>query len=119
MGTRVATTTMAQQQQLGYSEIARTLERAVEVRRAVRAHAFNAALFARAVLGITPDPLQARVLRTGARQVILNCSRQWGKSTLAAIKLIHIALTRPSLTTRRSTQSGNGAKRRWSCCVRS
>lgn len=84
--------------QLTYGEIARALDGALMVRWAVRAHAFNAALFAQVLLGITSDPLQTRVLMSGARQVVLNCSRQWGKSTLAAIKLIHVALTRSNST---------------------
>ena len=71
------------------------LNRAVEVRHAVRACAFNTALFARLVLGIALDAKQTLVLSSGARQVIFNCSRQWGKSTLAAIKILHLALTKP------------------------
>jgi hypothetical protein len=61
----------------------------------VRAHLFNAAGFARAVLGWTPDAKQAQVLSAGSRRVILNCSRQWGKSTVAAAKLVHVACMRP------------------------
>ena len=56
---------------------------------------YDAAEFARAMLGWTPDDKQALVLRSTARKVILNCSRQWGKSTVAATKILHVALTRP------------------------
>ena len=55
--------------------------------------------FARDLLGWTPDDKQALVLQTGSRRVILNCSRQWGKSTVAATKILHFALTRPGITT--------------------
>ncbi|HEY3739443.1 MAG TPA: terminase family protein [Bryobacteraceae bacterium] len=65
------------------------------LRRMLRAHSFNAAEFARVALRWEPDAKQAAVLRSGARRVILNCSRQWGKTTVAAAKLVFVALTRP------------------------
>ena len=55
----------------------------------------DAAEFARVSLGWTPDPKQTLALQTGARNVILNCSRQWGKSTVAATKIVHKALSCP------------------------
>jgi hypothetical protein len=51
--------------------------------------------FARLELGFDPDEVQERVLRHPGRRVILNCSRQWGKSTLTAAKAIHRAWTKP------------------------
>ncbi len=45
--------------------------------------------------GIVPDPWQARVLRSVAPRVLLNCSRQSGKSTIAAILAMHTALYEP------------------------
>jgi hypothetical protein len=42
-----------------------------------------------------PDEAQAAVLRSQAKRGILNCSRQWGKSTVAAAKAVHRAFTRP------------------------
>jgi hypothetical protein len=39
--------------------------------------------------------LQASVLGSQAKRGILNCSRQWGKSTVAAAKAVHRAFTRP------------------------
>jgi hypothetical protein len=62
----------------------------------VLAHSFNAAEFAREVLGFIPDEKQALVLRSGARRGVLNCCRQWGKSSVAAAKLVHVACTRPA-----------------------
>ncbi|MBI3207588.1 MAG: hypothetical protein HYZ37_01650 [Candidatus Solibacter usitatus] len=50
--------------------------------------------FARS-LGFSPDPIQCQVLRSHARRCILNCSRQWGKSTLAALIALHRAVTSP------------------------
>ena len=49
--------------------------------------------FAGEMLGFHADELQAELLRSLAKRGILNCSRQWGKSTLAAIKAIHRANT--------------------------
>jgi phage terminase large subunit-like protein len=51
--------------------------------------------FAADPLGFTPDEQQARVLDVSIRRGILNCSRQWGKSTITAIKAVHWAYTRP------------------------
>lgn len=45
-------------------------------------------------LGITPDAKQEELLRSETRRGILNCSRQWGKSTVAAIRAVHRAYTR-------------------------
>jgi hypothetical protein len=55
----------------------------------------DAAEFARVRLGIELDERQADVLRMGAKRAILNCSRQWGKSTTAAAMAVHRAWTRP------------------------
>lgn len=49
--------------------------------------------FARTRLGFIPDEKQALVLRSAAKRGILNCSRQWGKSTVAAAKAVHRAFT--------------------------
>jgi hypothetical protein len=43
-------------------------------------------------LGIEPDPQQSRVLQTSITRGILNCTRQWGKSTIAAAKAVHHAV---------------------------
>ena len=49
--------------------------------------------FARRQLGFEPDERQIEVLRSGAKRGILNCTRQWGKSTTAAVMAVHRALT--------------------------
>ncbi len=46
--------------------------------------------------GITPDVWQSDLLRSDARQVILNCSRQSGKSTISAVLAVHEAIYTPS-----------------------
>ena len=51
--------------------------------------------FAREALGFEPDAKQALVLRSTAKRGLLNCSRQWGKSTVTAIKALHRALFTP------------------------
>ena len=51
-----------------------------------------AALAAR--VGIPPDPWQARMLRSAAPRLLLNCSRQSGKSTTTGILAAHTARPR-------------------------
>jgi hypothetical protein len=46
-------------------------------------------------VGLDPDPWQLRLLRSEADGVILNCCRQSGKSTMAALVALHKALTCP------------------------
>jgi hypothetical protein len=58
------------------------------------AHALDPVLWAVA-LGFDADPWQADVLRGTAGRVLLNCSRQSGKSTVAALLSLHTALYRP------------------------
>ncbi len=58
----------------------------------------NALEFARTRLGFEPDELQASVLLAEQGRGILNCSRQWGKSSVAAVKAIHRACSRPDTT---------------------
>jgi hypothetical protein len=47
-------------------------------------------------LGIVPDFWQEQLLRSDASRVLLNCARQSGKSTMAAIIALHQALLRSS-----------------------
>jgi hypothetical protein len=46
--------------------------------------------------GITPDAWQSDLLRSNARQMILLCSRQAGKSTVSSILAIHEAVFNPN-----------------------
>ena len=43
-------------------------------------------------LGFEPDPWQADVLRSTATRLLMNCSRQSGKSTVAALLALHRAV---------------------------
>jgi hypothetical protein len=44
-------------------------------------------------LGFEADATQARVLNARTNRVLLNCTRQWGKSTVTAAKAVHEAYT--------------------------
>jgi hypothetical protein len=48
-------------------------------------------MFAFEKLGFDADAKQREVLDSTAKRAILNCSRQWGKSTVAAAKAVHRA----------------------------
>jgi hypothetical protein len=56
--------------------------------------ALDAVRFAQAA-GITPDPWQARLLRSARRRVMLNCTRQAGKSTATSLLALHTGLYSP------------------------
>src|SRR5690242_15883709 len=53
----------------------------------------NAVTFAREKLGFHPDAKQEMVLDEKIRRGMLNCTRQWGKSTVMAVKALHYAVT--------------------------
>jgi hypothetical protein len=42
--------------------------------------------------GIEPDPVQADLLTTSSRRILINACRQWGKSTTTALIGLHTAL---------------------------
>jgi len=46
-------------------------------------------------LGLDPDPWQRELLRSSSERIILNCSRQSGKSTMTAVITLHRALYHP------------------------
>ncbi len=58
------------------------------------AAALDPVVFVRA-LGLEPDPWQAEVLRSSSRRILLNCSRQSGKSTITAAIGLHQAIYVP------------------------
>jgi hypothetical protein len=59
-----------------------------------RAESLTVVEFVKKRLGIEPDEQQIQVLTSEAKRGILNCSRQWGKSTMAAAKAVHRVYTR-------------------------
>jgi hypothetical protein len=58
-------------------------------------HQEDAAEWAARVLDFTPDDKQRIVLESTASRGILNCTRQWGKSTTCSIKAVHHAYFNP------------------------
>ncbi|MDF0591895.1 terminase large subunit domain-containing protein [Candidatus Methanocrinis natronophilus] len=63
------------------------------------AYSLDPALWAEEVLGFVPDPWQAEVLRSASSRVLMNCSRQSGKSSVSAILALWTSLYQPrSLT---------------------
>ena len=62
-------------------------------------YALDPIKFAVEQLQLRPDPKQALVLGRTAPRGLLNCTRQWGKSTITAAKAVHRAVFEPrSLT---------------------
>jgi len=59
-----------------------------------REEAGDTVSFARERLNFNPDEKQSLVLR-GGRRGIVNCTRQWGKSTVGAAKAVHRAYSDP------------------------
>jgi hypothetical protein len=55
--------------------------------------------WARERLGFSPDAIQTRVLDSSAKRGVLNCTRQWGKSTVAAAKAVYQACVEPGSLT--------------------
>jgi hypothetical protein len=55
----------------------------------------DAATWAERVAGFELDRWQAKVLRSDAGRILLNCCRQSGKSTAAALLALHLALYQP------------------------
>lgn len=51
--------------------------------------------WAKRALGIDPDPWQAEVLESDSKRMLLNCSRQSGKSTVTSILALHTAIFQP------------------------
>jgi hypothetical protein len=51
--------------------------------------------FVRDRLGFAPDAVQREAPESTSKRGILNCTRQWGKSTMAAAKAVHRAFTVP------------------------
>ena len=70
--------------------------------------------FARS-LGFFPDPEQEHILNSIIPRGILNCSRQWGKSTVTALKAVHRAIYHPEslilVVTPSGRQSGTFLKK--------
>ena len=70
------------------TEVVVTIPRSPE---AARKRRESAAEWVRSHLGFEPDAVQTRVLNSTGRRGLLNCSRQWGKSTVTAAKAVYQA----------------------------
>ena len=46
-------------------------------------------------VGLEPEPWQSRVLLSSAKRQIVDACRQSGKSTITALRAVHLALYRP------------------------
>jgi hypothetical protein len=62
-------------------------------------HKLTPSQWATSKLEFHPDPRQQQILDATANRILVNCSRQWGKSTTAAIKALHQALHVPKSLT--------------------
>ena len=58
------------------------------------AYSLDPVLWSKEVLGYHADPWQADLLRSRSRKIILNCSRQSGKSTTSAVLALHESIYR-------------------------
>ena len=63
------------------------------------AYSLDPVLWASDALGFKADPWQAEVLRSNSKKVLLNCSRQSGKSCISSIAALHTAVFQPSSLT--------------------
>jgi hypothetical protein len=78
------------------TQLLREIEKLEAERAAARAEvAADRVAFARLV-GIEPDDWQRTLLGSDAPQVLINCGRQTGKSTIAAVLALHGALISPA-----------------------
>jgi hypothetical protein len=57
--------------------------------------ALDPVLFAVEALGFHPDSAQTKVLQWTGKRLLLNCSRQWGKSTTTSVLAVHRAVFYP------------------------
>ena len=59
------------------------------------AYALDPVLWCRGALSLETDAWQAEVLRSASKRIILNCTRQSGKSTVTSALALHTALYHP------------------------
>jgi len=58
-------------------------------------HALDPVAFSIERLGFVPDAWQAAVLRSPSRRILLNCTRQAGKTSITAVLALHTAIYQP------------------------
>jgi hypothetical protein len=59
------------------------------------AYSLDPVAWCQGVLDLNPDPWQAEVLRSPSKRILLNCSRQSGKSTITSALALHTAIFQP------------------------
>ncbi len=81
--------------------------------------ALDPVAFAAERLNFIPDAWQTKVLRSSGQNILLNCSRQAGKSTTTSIIALHTAFYQPEALTllvspslRQSRELGRAAHKR-------
>ena len=63
---------------------------------AINPASLNAVEFAEQILRFHPDPTQVQIMLSQSKRILLNCTRQWGKSTTTAAIAAHRLLTGPA-----------------------
>jgi len=58
-------------------------------------YGLDAVKFSTEILGVIPDPWQEQVMETESKRILLNVSRQAGKSSVSSIIALHTALYKP------------------------
>ena len=76
-----------------FRELERVVKRGTRAKERIASN-FRESEFALEKLGFAADDRQRAVLDSQAKRGILNCTRQWGKSTVLAVKAVHRAWTK-------------------------
>jgi hypothetical protein len=82
-------------------------------------YALDPARLFRAAVGSAPDPWQAQLLRSAAPRILLNCSRQAGKSLSTAVLSLHTALYTPASLVLLLSPSLRQSQELFRACLRS
>jgi hypothetical protein len=75
----------------------------------------DAAVWAEERLGFRADEVQKDLLARGGHRLILNCTRQWGKSTVTAAKAVHTAYSHAGMETTRFRWRYRMGRGLWGC----
>lgn len=59
-------------------------------------YALSPSLWISEILGFEPDNKQSQILDSNHKRIIINCHRQWGKSTISSLICLHRALFYPN-----------------------
>ena len=73
----------------------RRIRRRRQMQQAAAGWSTDVAGWAQDQLGFAADAIQRDLLQASEKRLILNCTRQWGKSTVTAVKVVHRAYFEP------------------------